>query len=312
MIGASTADTVRMPRDGNACFQQLAAMEHSAMNRPMLLFWGARGLYLGPALGLRPHRNSVAVLCVALDAPAQLARDPRDGEAGHVGFRTALIPPNTLHHLCSPRGNRMAFLYVDALSEDYPRLHARMRVIDARLALGHEAEAEVIACLAAIAAGADWRATRASLARVLGLGASHGTDPRVDAALTRLRAAPDDDHSLARMAREAGLSPSRFLHLFTAATGVPLRRYRLWLRIGAALRAMRAGSSLTEAAHAAGFSSSAHFSSAFSAMFGLAPSRLTPATCAPAQPPDIPSPSITPMCAGSNPASRANSQPRAA
>ena len=77
-----------------------------------------------------------------------------------------------------------------------------------------------------------------------------------------------------RLGKRAGLSPSRFLHLFKAETGVPLRRYRIWNRIGAASRAIAEGRTLTEAAHGAGFASSAHFSTAFRDMFGMMPSEL--------------------------------------
>ncbi len=42
--------------------------------------------------------------------------------------------------------------------------------------------------------------------------------------------------------------------------------------MGAAVAAFREGQSLTEAAHAAGFASSAHFSTAFRDMFGMMPS----------------------------------------
>ena len=55
---------------------------------------------------------------------------------------------------------------------------------------------------------------------------------------------------------------------------MPLRRYRIWNRMGAAVRACGEGASLTEAAHAAGFASSAHFSTAFRDMFGMMPSDL--------------------------------------
>ena len=79
---------------------------------------------------------------------------------------------------------------------------------------------------------------------------------------------------MAELGECAGLSASRFLHLFKAETGVPLRRYRIWNRMGAAVRACGEGLSLTEAAHAAGFASSAHFSSAFREMFGMMPSDL--------------------------------------
>src|SRR3954464_4812920 len=89
-----------------------------------------------------------------------------------------------------------------------------------------------------------------------------------------MRDEPQRRHGLPSLAGHAGLSPSRFLHLFKAETGVPLRRYRIWNRMGAAVRACGAGSSLTEAAHVAGFASSAHFSSAFRDMFGMMPSDL--------------------------------------
>ncbi len=92
-----------------------------------------------------------------------------------------------------------------------------------------------------------------------------------------LREHPDKPHALDQVARKANLSPSRFLHLFKAATGVPFRRYRMWVRMGAAVRSMTAGRSLTEAALAAGFASSSHFSTAFREMFGLSPSQLTAA-----------------------------------
>jgi AraC-like DNA-binding protein len=58
---------------------------------------------------------------------------------------------------------------------------------------------------------------------------------------------------------------------------VPLRRYRIWNRMGAAVRASGEGASLTEAAHAAGFASSSHFASAFRDMFGMMPSDLASA-----------------------------------
>lgn len=61
---------------------------------------------------------------------------------------------------------------------------------------------------------------------------------------------------------------------FDSAVGMPFRRYRLWRRMAVVMQAIAGGESLTAAAHGAGFASSAHLSSAFRAMFGLAPSEL--------------------------------------
>ncbi len=71
------------------------------------------------------------------------------------------------------------------------------------------------------------------------------------------------------------LSSHRFQHVFRASTGVPFRRYLLWLRLIGAVNAAASGASLTDAAYAAGFSDSAHLSRTFRRMFGLAPSDLT-------------------------------------
>ena len=99
-------------------------------------------------------------------------------------------------------------------------------------------------------------------------------DPRVSRAIAQIGRFSGEPVTAASCATEAGLSSSRFLHLFKEVTGVPLRRYRIWNRIGAAARAVAQGQSLTDAAHAAGFASSAHFSSAFRDMFGMTPTDL--------------------------------------
>lgn len=49
------------------------------------------------------------------------------------------------------------------------------------------------------------------------------------------------------------LSPSRFSHWFVDQTGLPLRRYRKWLRLTVAINHVAQSASLTDAAHAAGF-----------------------------------------------------------
>jgi len=64
---------------------------------------------------------------------------------------------------------------------------------------------------------------------------------------------------------------SRYLHRLRAYTGLPFRPYVRWLRILLAIESVLAGSSLTEAAHAAGFADAAHFSRTFRRHFGAAP-----------------------------------------
>jgi AraC-like DNA-binding protein len=80
--------------------------------------------------------------------------------------------------------------------------------------------------------------------------------------------------SLADLAGLGGLSAGRLRHLFVEQTGLPFKTYVLWLRLMKALEVAAAGESLTNAAHAAGFADSAHFSRTFRRMFGIAPAGL--------------------------------------
>lgn len=79
----------------------------------------------------------------------------------------------------------------------------------------------------------------------------------------------DKPVSLADAAAHVGLSNGRARHLFVESTGLPFRTYLLWLRLTKAVELFSAGASLTDAAHAAGFSDSAHLSRTFRRMFGI-------------------------------------------
>ena len=239
-----------------------------------LLDWGARVLYFGPAFGLTPHRNATGVLAVALDGTIGVADNPRARMPSYRQARSVLILPNSLHHLRIDSG-RMAFLYVDPFGHDLAALRARMSEVGARAAFDLVDERSAIELLGDIA---DRRLKneegRREIGELLGVGSGDKADARILQAVKRMRDEPCEAHALAELCKRAGLSSSRFLHLFKEVTGVPLRRYRIWNRIGAAARAVARGASLTEAAHGAGFSSSAHFSSAFRDMFGMMPSEL--------------------------------------
>jgi AraC-like DNA-binding protein len=76
------------------------------------------------------------------------------------------------------------------------------------------------------------------------------------------------------LAQKLGLSYHRTSHFFAEAVGVPMRTYQLWQKLYKAGGPLLAGASLTDAAHAAGFVDSAHYSSAFQKAYGRAPSEM--------------------------------------
>jgi AraC-like DNA-binding protein len=169
----------------------------------------------------------------------------------------------------------MAFLYVDPFGRDLAGLRARMGEVGTRAAFGLADEDKTVDFFKGVADSSMTRErARLALNELLGVGSRAKPDARIVEAIRCMRDGPDRPHRLSELGRRAGLSPSRFLHLFKAETGVPLRRYRIWNRIGVASRMIAEGQSLTAAAHGAGFASSAHFSTAFRDMFGMMPSEL--------------------------------------
>ncbi|MES2976845.1 MAG: AraC family transcriptional regulator [Pseudomonadota bacterium] len=100
------------------------------------------------------------------------------------------------------------------------------------------------------------------------------SDARVLAAIEYIREQLDQTIKLADVAQVAALSPGRFRHLFVEQTGMPLRTYVLWRRLLHVWTLLMQGTTLSAAAHAAGFADSAHLSRTSRTMFGLAPSLL--------------------------------------
>lgn len=99
-------------------------------------------------------------------------------------------------------------------------------------------------------------------------------DARVQEALATMHASTEHHLPLSALADQVALSPSRFGAVFRRDTGIPVRRYLLWLRLIDAVEALSHGENLTQAAHGASFADSAHLSRTFRRMFGMAPSAL--------------------------------------
>lgn len=100
--------------------------------------------------------------------------------------------------------------------------------------------------------------------------------PKVRRALKTLREemATQRHFPLKRMAEIAGLSPSRFMHVFTESVGVPVRPYILWLRLQHACGELMNGATVTEAAHRSEFSDAAHLTRTVRRMMGTTPGDL--------------------------------------
>ena len=98
-------------------------------------------------------------------------------------------------------------------------------------------------------------------------------DARVERVLQLLQERPLEARttSLDQLSRAAGLSPSRFAHVFTESMGIPLRPYLRWLRLQRAARELVTGKSITQAAHVAGFADASHLTRTFRRTLGATP-----------------------------------------
>ncbi|MFQ6330742.1 helix-turn-helix domain-containing protein [Nocardia sp. CWNU-33] len=95
--------------------------------------------------------------------------------------------------------------------------------------------------------------------------------PVVAEALRVAATTPGGPPSLGALATAVAMSPSRLSHLFAAEVGLPYAAWRRWTRLQLAVNSVRAGGSLTDAAHAAGFTDSAHLTKTCRDLFGITP-----------------------------------------
>lgn len=95
------------------------------------------------------------------------------------------------------------------------------------------------------------------------------SDPRIERALAAIDASLIDKVAARTVADAAHVSLSQLQRLFVSQVGLPVRRLVLWRRLRLAMAAILLGSPVTDAAHAAGFADSAHFSRSVKKLFGV-------------------------------------------
>ncbi|MFP2930541.1 helix-turn-helix transcriptional regulator [Pyxidicoccus sp. 3LG] len=234
-------------------------------------FGPRRFMYAGPAGQTRPHAHHTFQLVLTFGAPMVL----RDARQHEVACHAAVVPPDVEHTVAEPVE---AAVILHVAPDDL--VGRRLRT----LAIGDDAGAWLRAGTPLLGCGAgglprDW-AEAESLAQAMSralqadAGLAVPTHPAVKKLLRLLPDALEGDVRLSTLASSVGLSAGRLSHLFGAEVGLPLRPYILWLRLNRAAESLQRGASLTQAAHAAGFTDSAHLNHAFRRTFGLNPSEI--------------------------------------
>ncbi len=225
---------------------------------------GPRRLFLAdPDVPFSPGEGDLAVFCVALEGAMVLEVAP--GRTHRIGSALMSTRAGARLRAASP----VACFTVTRGGLDHLLLKTEMGGRIGGHWVGHRREGEIARGLKA--AGPSG-ATERVVAELFGLPRSPSVDPRIEQAIRHIQSEPALAHRASALARRVGLSESRFRHAFREATGVTLTRFRVRIRLGMAMSLAFRGVSLTHAAHAAGFASSAHLSSAHRSLFGRTPS----------------------------------------
>lgn len=241
-----------------------------------IYIWEGGSLWIGRTFGTtEEHEHHAIQITLALEGTFRI-RTPGDDD--WVTHTAAIIPPH-LPHALSGDGAGLATTFVEPEASDGQVLLERF---------GLHAAARMPSDLAERAAATfrsargDWLqeaplvAAAHEAVRILTGGARPRivVDERIGQAISLIRDRLDRPMLQEEIAEAVFLSPSRFRHLFVEQTGMAFRPYVLWLRLHRALEAYTSGSTLTTAAHAAGFSDLAHLSRTFRRMFGVTPAML--------------------------------------
>jgi AraC-like DNA-binding protein len=215
------------------------------------------GVFFGYAGHQDWHRHQAHQIAVGLDA-AITVEAPLDRLSGNAIF----IPAGLKHRLSA---GHVLSIYLDVLSDE-----ARTLQVSETARLMEILPADVAATVEALStSGHSAVQLRMQVRQLLRLPDPPICDPRLTRITTALREGQMGREAMAALVH---LSPTRFSHWFVEQTGLPLRSYVKWLRLTQALQHLAKGVRLTEAAHAAGFSDSAHFSRTFRALLGIDPS----------------------------------------
>ena len=247
------------------------------MPTPYLFLGRERTLYLGPLAPRLTLSLAACRLLVALEGDFSVhARHQRRGWR----CRSALLPVGA-RFVVESNGNAMADCHLDVTGMDFAALSRRAGLTHDDHWFSNLADEDTLAStLADIAAAPSEAAEMASRleSALYPPGApradNHRVDPRIRDTIDRIRDNVTGNPPLDELSRAAGLSNSRLVNLFKSQVGVPVRRYRLWHRLFVACGQLANGASITEAAHASGFTDGAHLSHTFRDILGISPREL--------------------------------------
>ncbi|RHX90131.1 AraC family transcriptional regulator [Leptospira stimsonii] len=228
-------------------------------------------MYATNAMQTDFHVHYAATLAITLERPIRI-----ETEHGKEEYRVALVGPNTYHRTVSP-GVEMIALLIDPETYEYGSISDFIKTGEVK-PLDIEAFLPLMERLRDLYNGIlnneeAWDLHLDLLQSVFPFRRlEKNIDERIRKIAYKIRTELPDSIRMKEIGKDFSISEDRLIRLFKENLGIPLRRYLLWVRILSTVKLLKEGKNLTEAAHAAGFSDSAHFTRTFKENFGFVPS----------------------------------------
>ncbi|WP_246838713.1 helix-turn-helix transcriptional regulator [Leptospira stimsonii] len=242
-----------------------------SFHRDILYLWNSRVMYATNAMQTDFHVHYAATLAITLERPILI-----ETEHGKEEYRVAMVGPNTYHRTVSP-GVEMIALLIDPETYEYGSISDFVKTGEVK-PLDIEVFLPLMERLRDLYNGIlnneeAWDLHLDLLQSVFPFRRlEKNIDERIRKIAYKIRTELPDSIRMKEIGKDFSISEDRLIRLFKENLGIPLRRYLLWVRILSTVKLLKEGKNLTEAAHAAGFSDSAHFTRTFKENFGFVPS----------------------------------------
>ena len=259
-----TGDSVRMYRsvDIVGCILPHVTWSGSAVIEPGLLVYHGE---LGTA-----HKHNHAAVQIAIAGTGNVTFTDETGRC--VEGSAGLIPAGASHAIDGGAATGL-MIYVDSTGVAGRRMAALVSEADR-----DDVRAWIAAAQHVMHYDDSVPVTEAAEAVLLQLMGRHDepvfvepSHPSVRQAIDLLPSLLSGPVRLTDVARAVHLSPDRLGRLFARNVGLSFSAYVRWARLMRAMEVARDGGTLTDAAHAAGFSDSSHANRVVHEMFGIAP-----------------------------------------
>lgn len=245
-------------------------MAHSYKKKQLVYLARKRCLFIGYMPAEIRSTQASPVLLINLSGRFEI-RTP----SGLVFTRTLLLPAGATAELVA-HNSLIADLMLDQLSGDFERVKRAMSALYSGTYINLKNESAIVALMQDIYdheydLGITIHKLRSYFCTLTPLEEKPVFDPRIEKIVARICAQPFDPQTVADFAAQSNLSVPRLVELFKREMGVPISKYRIWRRFFSAAENIATTGNITEAAHAAGFCDSSHYSRRFKDTFGVSP-----------------------------------------